>query len=487
MFENNNENFSTINATLQAHKYRYMHPIGEGGFAAVHLVFHDIYRQEFVVKIIERNDDTKSQEIGEIIDLNKADIQSNKILQKQNSCEANTKPNWCDNNGNSQNNGNNSGNDNKNISTKNEDKKQEKVKKDTQQKFENPEIRFLMNLAHTNIIRMYEHFEDKLFCYIILEYCKNGSLNDYVKTFGPLKPPMLFEVAAQSLSALKYCHDRHLAHRDIKPANILLDSNMRAKLADFGVSCDFQKYLDRNLTNNVNNNKSTDANLNHFSPNNANNSDNPNNNNNKHTHNRNNVARAKFIGTKPYMSPEMFNSIVYDPFKADIWALGITFYYLACGYLPWMTDTENGMINQIRNGEIFFTGEWIPEFQRLIELMTNFTPESRPTVDDLLKLPIIKDNLMLPARSSASLLVNRTYSAAKKKKLNGNQAIPKLLTNPNPLNKKKGEPMSNEQKARILMRLPNSSMVNLISGFSGKRNFKIMKPSSKSTTFTFND
>lgn len=188
------------------------------------------------------------------------------------------------------------------------------------------EIKSLMMLDHPNIVKIYEVFEEGDYLYIILEYCENNSLKDFIslKEGKRLQGKELFNFVLQMTLAVQYCHSMRIVHRDIKPANFLLDHYYRLKLADFGLS----------MTN-----VSTD----------------PNN-------------EVKVCGSPAYMSPELliyrkgrsiaksstnFFSIIdkeepsfngpIDLYKADIWALGINIYEIAVGKKPFV-----GTIDQIR-------------------------------------------------------------------------------------------------------------------------------------------
>lgn len=97
------------------------------------------------------------------------------------------------------------------------------------------------------------------------------------------------EYLAQIISAVHYLHQHNIVHRDIKPENILL-TGQQIKLIDFGLS-------------------------NIYNP----------------------RARLKTpCGSPCFAPPEMVCGLDYDPEKSDVWSIGITFFYMLSGYLPFI-------------------------------------------------------------------------------------------------------------------------------------------------------
>ena len=150
-----------------------------------------------------------------------------------------------------------------------------------------PEIQSLMALNHPNIIRFFAFFRDPYALYTVLEYYPSGSIREQE---CPIPLPRFVRVARDLLSALDCCHAKKIAHRDIKPANILIDPYGRAILADFGLA---------------------------------------------HQYKAGQVGKT-VMGSRFYMAPELGRGPIYDPFKADIWSLGATFYFIVTGTLPWI-------------------------------------------------------------------------------------------------------------------------------------------------------
>jgi serine/threonine protein kinase len=73
------------------------------------------------------------------------------------------------------------------------------------------------------------------FFYLVMEYVDGVNLREAMKA-GRFSPEQALAVVPPICEALQYAHDRGVVHRDIKPENLLLDTNGRLKIADFGVA-----------------------------------------------------------------------------------------------------------------------------------------------------------------------------------------------------------------------------------------------------------
>ena len=99
------------------------------------------------------------------------------------------------------------------------------------------EARNLARLNHPHIISVMDVFEENGTVYYVMPYLVGGSLQDLVKSHGPLSESMAMKYVKQIAGALKYMHEeQHICHYDVKPANILLDDKGNAVLIDFGIS-----------------------------------------------------------------------------------------------------------------------------------------------------------------------------------------------------------------------------------------------------------
>lgn len=242
------------------------------------------------------------------------------------------------------------------------------------------EINNLINLIHPNIINMYKYFTDDHYLYIVLEYCEGGSLKDVLDTQGRIRSPLLFNYCHQILTAIKHCHDIQIAHGDIKPANVLIDKNQRLKLADFGLSKGFTHKI---LNDDTDNSRENDQNDHELGKNGE-------------------IIIKKFDGSIPYMPPELIQMQPYDPFKADVWSLGVTFYQLATGHLPWNYKNPKEMRMSILYGVFSFPGIKLPSaFCAILHRMIEVIPSKRATIDWLIEQPIFNQLPSVPLKKSS--------------------------------------------------------------------------------------
>jgi serine/threonine protein kinase len=85
--------------------------------------------------------------------------------------------------------------------------------------------------------------------FIAMEFCGGGSVADLMSLCGiTLEEPEIAAVVASTLKGLAYLHGNRLIHRDLKAGNVLLTTDGRAKLADFGVSAQLSSTISKRKT-----------------------------------------------------------------------------------------------------------------------------------------------------------------------------------------------------------------------------------------------
>ena len=206
---------------------------------------------------------------------------------------------------------------------------------------------------------------------IIMEYVDNGDLNklitEYKDSSKYFEEKRLLNWLFQLCLALSYLKENEIIHRDIKPSNIFLMQDDTIKLGDFGIS------KKKSINNNLN----------------------------------------LFIGTPVYTSPEIIMKKEFS-FKTDIWSLGVTFLHLISLHLPFVSEEEEDInenilkkklnkeiLNKEKNGfNDTINKTYSKEFLNLIEQMVSINPEQRPSVNDIL------NNIMIKQRMNEYLIEN---------------------------------------------------------------------------------
>ena len=98
------------------------------------------------------------------------------------------------------------------------------------------EARTAARLSHPNVVTIYDVVEDGNQPWIVMELVRARSLRDIVQEDGPLTPEHAARVGLQVLAALQAAHALGIMHRDVKPGNVLIETDGRVVLADFGIA-----------------------------------------------------------------------------------------------------------------------------------------------------------------------------------------------------------------------------------------------------------
>lgn len=155
------------------------------------------------------------------------------------------------------------------------------------------EARAMASLRHPHIVTVHDAGEHLGRLYIVMEYLAGGALSD--RMTQPLSDLEIARVIDQVASALSYAHERGIIHCDVKPANVLLDTDGRAVLSDFGVARMMASM-------------------------------------------RGASGRGLAVGTPAYMSPEQCAGSPLDQ-RSDIYALGVVLYALLVGHPPFRGES----------------------------------------------------------------------------------------------------------------------------------------------------
>jgi len=171
----------------------------------------------------------------------------------------------------------------------------------------NPEIlkRFKQELilarqiTHKNVIRIFDLGQAEGIKFITMEYIEGEDLQSMLRRKKKLEPAEAANIMAQVCRALDAAHSEGVIHRDLKPQNIMLDKSGRAYVMDFGIA---RSTLLPSMT-----------------------------------------QTGAVIGTPDYMSPEQAKGLPLDS-RSDLFSVGIIFYELLSGQIPFNADTTMGKL-----------------------------------------------------------------------------------------------------------------------------------------------
>jgi serine/threonine protein kinase len=165
------------------------------------------------------------------------------------------------------------------------------------------EARAVAALDHPNIVRAYDIDTYEKLHFLVMEYVDGTSLQEVVARYilekKPFDPVRAAHYMAQAAVGMQHAHELGMVHRDIKPGNLLLDRSGVIKVLDMGLARFFNKQQD-SVTE-------------------------------KYDHNC-------VLGTADYLAPEQAVSNLVD-IRADIYALGGTFYFMLTGQTPFPDGT----------------------------------------------------------------------------------------------------------------------------------------------------
>ncbi|KAL6483309.1 hypothetical protein MHYP_G00081810 [Metynnis hypsauchen] len=214
--------------------------------------------------------------------------------------------------------------------------RKERVSDDLDRAHIKREIEIISSLSHSNIIQIYEVFESREKIVMVMEYASGGELYEYIQKKGRLTEEEARHFFSQITSAVLYCHKNGVVHRDLKLENVLLDQDLNVKLADFGLSNQYQRG--------------------HF--------------------------LETFCGSPLYASPEIINALPYQGPEVDCWALGVLLYALVYGFMPFDGCNYNSLREQISQGRYRMPNTHSDAYT-LIGWMLTVNVEERATVEDV--------------------------------------------------------------------------------------------------------
>ncbi|XP_072209390.1 calcium/calmodulin-dependent protein kinase kinase 1 isoform X1 [Excalfactoria chinensis] len=205
------------------------------------------------------------------------------------------------------------------------------------------EIAILKKLDHVNVVKLIEVLDDPAEdnLYMVFDLLRKGAVME-VPSEEPFSEDQARLYFRDIVLGIEYLHYQKIIHRDIKPSNLLLGDDGHVKIADFGVSNQFE---------------GNDAQL------------------------------SSTAGTPAFMAPEAISNTgkSFSGKALDVWAMGITLYCFVYGKCPFIDEYILGLHNKIKSKPVEFPEESqiSDELKELILRMLDKNPETRITVPEI--------------------------------------------------------------------------------------------------------
>ena len=189
-------------------------------------------------------------------------------------------------------------------------------------------------LEHPNIVNIYDVGSENGLHYIVMEYVEGITLKTYIEKKGQLSFKEAVSIAIQVGRGIEAAHNKNIVHRDIKPQNIMISTEGKVKVTDFGIA--------RAATSNT--------------------------------------ISSDVMGSVHYSSPEQVRG-GYSDYKSDIYSLGITMYEMVTGRVPFDGDTTVAVAIQHLQEEIVPPSVYAPNLpismEKIILKCTQKNPDRR--------------------------------------------------------------------------------------------------------------
>lgn len=189
-------------------------------------------------------------------------------------------------------------------------------------------------LEHPNIVNIYDVGSENGLYYIVMEYVEGITLKTYIEKKGQLSFKESASIAIQVARGIEAAHNKNIIHRDIKPQNIIISTDGKVKVTDFGIA------------------KATSS----------------------------NTISSDVMGSVHYASPEQARNGFVDG-RSDIYSLGIVMFEMVTGRVPFDGDTTVAVALQHLQEEIARPSIYAPDlpisFEKIILKCTQKTPDRR--------------------------------------------------------------------------------------------------------------
>jgi len=233
------------------------------------------------------------------------------------------------------------------------------------------ELEAAMILNHPGIPKLFAHYENGKYHYMVMEYMPGEDLFSYFERrgFEPMEEARAKKIFRELVKILVHAHSKGIVHRDIKLENILIDAKNKVSLIDWGL-CDF-------------------------------------------VCGKKDILSGR-VGSLEYVSPEVMSQPSYPGRKTDVWSCGVILFVLLYAVFPFETKARvHSVRHNLPHPPLVFPNEGCTvaaseqgdehemtiqpvskEAKELISLMLTEDSEKRPTIDEVLNHKWLKSDLL---------------------------------------------------------------------------------------------
>jgi len=196
------------------------------------------------------------------------------------------------------------------------------------------EATLLSGADHPYVVKYFDSFSENQYLYILMEYCENGDLSQYLKKQPQLSEEVIWKFLIQISLGLQHLHQSHVMHRDLKALNLFLTKDLNVRIGDLGIA-KAMKGDDLAMT---------------------------------------------MVGTPYYLAPEICEGRPYSN-KTDVWALGCVLYEMCARRHPFEAKNQAELVLKIVKARYDpIPKQYSKELAEIVAMCMSKEPATRPEV-----------------------------------------------------------------------------------------------------------